>query len=197
MAFFFFFFVFVRVGADVIFHQLVASNARFHACIANPDQYIYQSAKANAGGSQDAVLLVNDDSAAGRFNRAQRGIANTQETQYFALICYVCALLVAPKTATIAIGVYALGRVIFVTGYEHSAPARLMGMLVSVVLCCMYIFSFVIINFAVSMFSFVNLKISNMFGMSIIVAIVHMLALRHLGLLQHLPAFLFVPNAFQ
>ena len=164
--------------------------------------FVFQSAK--AGGSQEAVLLVNDDSAAGRFNRAQRGVANTQETQvlflfsfpyknveilfllgfqnniycplfssrtqHFALICYICALLVraevnrtfsrlyflmcchrasqvAPKTATIAICIYAFGRFVFVTGYEVSPQARIVGMMVYK--CCISYITVPTLNYCI------------------------------------------------
>lgn len=147
--------------------QLVASSARYNAHVLNPDQYVYQSAKANAGGAKDAILLINDDSPAGKFNRAQRAVNNMGETQHFVLATFLAAVLVVPNTAIRALGVYAVGRVLFSVGYLLSTQGRLFG-----------------------------LMLSNMLGAGLLLGVVTLLALQHCGVLKQLPA-IFVPNAFQ
>lgn len=72
------------------------------------------------------MLLVNDESAVGRFNCAQRGFNNMLETLPVILVQYVAACAVCPRTSTFAVVAYGIGRVLFSLGYEKSAGSRQM-----------------------------------------------------------------------
>lgn len=113
------------------------------------------------------MLLVNDDSAVGRFNRAQRGLNNMLETLPLTLLQFVASVAVAPRTATVAVLFYGIGRVLFSVGYVRAASARQLG-----------------------------LAIARLFGAGVFESIVIVCALEANGLVHYLPS-IFVPRAFQ
>ena len=97
-----------------------------------PTQFIYQSIKAGAGGSTDAIILATEGTA-GNFNRAMRAADNFRETLPPMLVAYAASCLVAPRTATVIMLVNFVGRIANVLGYTRSTGARMFGFVISTI----------------------------------------------------------------
>lgn len=105
-----------------------SNGARSPTCLDRPDQHIYQVV-----GTKQLVLMATDG-ANGRFNRAQRGMYNMDESlpQFLAN-----TLLVAPILGTIVcfllLPMYAYGRVSFAHAYKADKSTRSHGFLFSMI----------------------------------------------------------------
>ena len=112
---------------------IVNANAmRAGARLDRPDQHIYKIMDPSAKKDAPYVLMANTG-AAGRFNRAQRGVYNTDEGMPLLLVNAVLAGSVFGPVVAILAAMVAYGRITFALGYTDHPKSRFQGFLCSVV----------------------------------------------------------------
>jgi hypothetical protein len=114
--------VFITMQARVLL-QLNANAMRAGARVGRPDQYAYMTMDSSAREDAPLVMMKNTGHA-GRFNRAQRAISNTDETLPTYLICTVLAGVVFGPVVVILSMLHAYGRVQFGRSYTASKDQR-------------------------------------------------------------------------
>jgi len=107
-----------------------AGQTRKESKIHTPDQHVYQVQGAE-GSKLGYVLLQNDDQAFGRFNRAQRAIANYLETFPQVVLYTLLAGFMYPKEVMILAILLILSRLVSAIGYTKSADRRITGFMLA------------------------------------------------------------------
>jgi len=110
-----------------------ANGARAPARVERPDQHVYKIMD-GAGSLKDApYVMMAGTGPQGRFNRAQRGVFNSDEMMPMVLTNIVLAGLVfGPIVACLAL-LIGCSRVLFGVKYKESTKNRLAGFLPSVI----------------------------------------------------------------
>jgi len=104
-----------------------ANGARASAKIDRPDQYIYEIKAKEGALAQAPYVLMADTGTAGRFNRAQRAAANTDEyLPMFVTGALLVACVFGPVMVVLA-GLYMYGRVSYGNRYKANKNERLAG----------------------------------------------------------------------
>jgi len=112
---------------------LNVNGARAPARVDRPDQHVYRI-MASSGPLADApYVLMATDGAAGRFNRAQRAVCNTDETlPPFLVSTLLAGVVFGPAIVPLCL-LHMYGRITFANLYTESLEARGAGFLPSVV----------------------------------------------------------------
>jgi hypothetical protein len=104
-----------------------ANGARASAKIDRPDQYIFEIKAKEGALAQAPYVLMADTGTAGRFNRAQRAAANTDEyLPAFLTGSLLVACVFGPVMVVLA-GLYMYGRVSYGNRYKANKAERLAG----------------------------------------------------------------------
>lgn len=104
-----------------------ANGARASAKVDRPDQYIFEIKAKEGALAQAPYVLMADTGTAGRFNRAQRAAANTDEyLPMFATGSLLVACVFGPVVVVVA-GLYMYGRVAYGNRYKTNKDERLAG----------------------------------------------------------------------
>ena len=103
--------------------------ARKHCKVHNPDQHIYEVK--GAEGSKLGYVLMDNEGVNGKFNRAQRAVANFNESYPQQIFYILLAGFVYPKEVMIISSVMGVGRVAMALGYTGYVNGRLGGFLIS------------------------------------------------------------------
>lgn len=105
-----------------------ANGSRGLARVNRPDQHIYQIV-----GKEDLVLMATSG-AAGRFNRAQRGLFNMDESAAQMLMnTFLVAFIFGPLVCFFFVPLYAYGRIRFAHDYKIDADIRSPGFLLCMI----------------------------------------------------------------
>jgi hypothetical protein len=86
-----------------------------------PDQHIYK-----VMGTGELVLM-DDDGANGKFNRAQRGLASMAETAFIFVVGLLPICYVFPWTAALLVFMFAYSRWSYAAGYASKRTGRMGG----------------------------------------------------------------------
>lgn len=99
-----------------------ANSVRASARLGRPDQHIYRVMSPNF--DDEAYVLMANTGSAGRFNRAQRAVFNTDESFAACLVNTLLAGYVFGPIVTLLCVVQVYGRNMFAVGYTQSADNR-------------------------------------------------------------------------
>mmetsp|Transcript_26582 Transcript_26582/g.32202 ORF Transcript_26582/g.32202 Transcript_26582/m.32202 type:complete len:215 (-) Transcript_26582:209-853(-) len=99
--------------------------ARKESKIGLPNQQVYKVC--GAAGSNLGYVLMENDGALGKFNRAQRALMNYHENFPTVALQYVVASFVFPKEAFACILVWAVATCISADGYANGVDGRMGG----------------------------------------------------------------------
>lgn len=91
-----------------------------------PDQYAYKVYRP-PGEEQLPYVLLENEGALGRFNRAQRAYNNLMEYLPMYLAYFLLAGFVYPFPVFVNTWLHAVGRATYAIGYTHSVPRRIGG----------------------------------------------------------------------
>lgn len=106
-----------------------ANAARAPARVDRPDQHVYKVMAADGAMKDAPYVMMANTGLVGRFNRAQRGVFNTDEALPMVLVnSTLTASIFGPVVAAIA-ALGSWGRVKFGKGYKESNKGRMGGML--------------------------------------------------------------------
>mmetsp|Transcript_20629 Transcript_20629/g.57554 ORF Transcript_20629/g.57554 Transcript_20629/m.57554 type:complete len:232 (+) Transcript_20629:82-777(+) len=106
-----------------------ANGARAPARVDRPDQHVYKVMDTSGALKDAAYVMMADTGPQGRFNGAQRGVFNTDESLPLTL---VMVLLVGAVFGPVVVGIVLLigyGRITFGLKYKESCDARGAGFL--------------------------------------------------------------------
>jgi len=109
-----------------------ANSMRAGARVDRPDQHVYKIMDASAKSDAPYVLMANTG-AVGRFNRAQRGIFNTDEAMPLFLVNTILAGAVFGPLVLVLTALAAAGRVTFGLGYTENPSGRGKGFMMSMI----------------------------------------------------------------
>lgn len=109
-----------------------ANAARAAARVDRPDQHIYKIMDSAAPESTPYILMANTG-AAGRFNRAQRGVFNTDESLPLVLTSTLLVGAVFGPVVLVLAVLAAYGRVSFGLGYKDSPSGRGSGFMIAMI----------------------------------------------------------------
>jgi len=104
----------ILIGANL-------GTARRETGINVPDQHAYKAV------GKDDLVLMDDDGANGRFNRAQRSLANVVEVAPSVLTAFLLNMQVFPKAAAACLAVFSMARVQGALGYTADRTKRMQG----------------------------------------------------------------------
>jgi len=106
-----------------------ANGARAPARVDRPDQHVYRIMSASGPLKDSPYVMMANTGPQGRWNRAQRGVFNADESMPMVLVnCILAASVFGPVVPCICL-LIAYGRVTFTVKYKQSASARLAGFL--------------------------------------------------------------------
>merc|ERR1712028_326304 len=112
---------------------VINANAnRAGARVDRPDQHVFRTMDSKAAADAPYVLMANTGDA-GRFNRAQRGVFNTDESMPAFLVNTVLAGAVFGPVVVLVALAAVYGRVKFGLGYTEGVKGRLGGFLPAMV----------------------------------------------------------------
>merc|ERR1712039_556510 len=101
-----------------------ANGARGPARVDRPDQQIYKIMAADGPLKDAPYVMMAGTGAAGRFNRAQRGVFNTDEAMpMFLASTLIVSAVFGPAAICLSL-IAAYGRVTFGKKYKESAKSR-------------------------------------------------------------------------
>lgn len=104
-----------------------ANGARAAAGCDRPDQHIYKIMAAEGTLADSPYVLMATAGDAGRFNRAQRAVYNTDEGLPLFITGAIITGSILPHVVLAIACIYAYGRITFANTYKASLNARGMG----------------------------------------------------------------------
>lgn len=107
---------------------IMLGDARRSSKVQVPDQHVYKVM--GASGTNLGYVLMEQDGAHGKFNRAQRAWQNYCESLPTVLSLYVAASWVFPMESFVCAMIYAVSRVMSASGYKSSADGRMGGLFI-------------------------------------------------------------------
>lgn len=110
-----------------------ANGARAPARVDRPDQHIYKIMAASGELKNAPYVMMANTGPQGRFNRAQRGVFNTDEVMPLVLTNVILTGSVFGPLVAILAALWAFGRVSFGLKYKVSAKSRISGFLPAVI----------------------------------------------------------------
>mmetsp|Transcript_34435 Transcript_34435/g.88327 ORF Transcript_34435/g.88327 Transcript_34435/m.88327 type:complete len:236 (+) Transcript_34435:52-759(+) len=110
-----------------------ANAARAPARVDRPDQHVYKVMAASGPLKDAPYVMMAGTGPQGRFNRAQRGVINTDEALPLLVPAVVLTSSVFGPMIALLILLWAYGRITFAFKYKESTKARVAGFLPAVV----------------------------------------------------------------
>ena len=109
---------------------LLAGVARKESKINPPDQQVY--VVKGAEGSRLGCVLMENEGASGRFNRAQRAFCNYHEN--FPTVCFqfMAASWVFPRAACVCMVLFCVAAIVNAEGYVRDVSGRTNGFLIGI-----------------------------------------------------------------
>ncbi|GFH56819.1 hypothetical protein CTEN210_13295 [Chaetoceros tenuissimus] len=115
----------LRIGQLIM--ATISGNARKQTRVHPPDQHIYKI----HGQEKMGYVFLDQSGKNGNFNRAQRAIANYQETFPQYALYIVASGLIYPKQVFGLVILFAVSRVLSAVGYTSSTNGRMGGFMIS------------------------------------------------------------------
>lgn len=112
---------------------LNANGARAPARVDRPDQHIYKIMDKDGPNKDASYVMMANTGLPGRFNRAQRGLFNTDENLPLVLVQTLLTGFVFGPLVCIVLLIVILGRITFGCKYKQSSASRGAGFLPSVI----------------------------------------------------------------
>lgn len=106
-----------------------AGTARKYCKVKVPDQHVYEVK--GAEGSRLGYVLMDTEGDNGKFNRAQRAVANYNETLPQTILYIVFGGFIYPKEVMILTGIYSTSRFVSAVGYTSAPNGRMGGFMIS------------------------------------------------------------------
>ena len=118
-------FIILKIGQFLM--GMNAGNARKYCRVHPPDQHIYKV----HGEDKMGYVFMDQEGVNGKFNRAQRAIANYQETFPQTALYIIASGLVYPKQVMALVTLYSASRFLSALGYTKSTDGRMSGFMIS------------------------------------------------------------------
>ena len=117
--------IILRIGQLIM--ATISGNARKQTRVHPPDQHIYKI----HGEDKMGYVFLDQSGKNGKFNRAQRAIANYQETFPQYALYIVASGLIYPKQVFGLVVLFAVSRILSAVGYTSSTNGRMGGFMIS------------------------------------------------------------------
>mmetsp|Transcript_32992 Transcript_32992/g.69417 ORF Transcript_32992/g.69417 Transcript_32992/m.69417 type:complete len:224 (-) Transcript_32992:615-1286(-) len=112
-----------------VFHSILLGTSRKASRVGLPNQHVYKVYQPPGSTAPLGYVLMEDEGAVGRFNRAQRAYSQYLDSLGFAVLNFLLAAAVFPFPAFVLASIYAVARAANAAGYVSAVDSRGPGLL--------------------------------------------------------------------